>query len=47
LWFLVRLPSPADSSQVRSFDIYEAVLDHGVSSPEEFESYQTERGRQA
>ncbi len=30
---------PAYGSQVRSYDLYEAVLDHGVSSPEEFEAW--------
>jgi hypothetical protein len=38
-----RLGLPADGSPVRSYDIYEAVLDHGLSSPEEFESYLHQR----
>lgn len=36
---------PAYGSQVHSYDIYEAVLDHGVSSPEEFESWLNDRRR--
>lgn len=34
---------PADGSQVRSYDIYEAVLDHGVTTPNEFRAYLRER----
>jgi hypothetical protein len=30
---------PAYRSQVRSYDIYEAVLDHGVRTPAEFEAH--------
>ena len=38
---------PAYGSQVRSYDIYEAVLDHGVTSPEEFDSYLNDRPEHA
>jgi hypothetical protein len=34
---------PAYGSEVRGYDIYEAVLDHGVTTPEEFGSYLKER----
>jgi hypothetical protein len=33
----------ADAARVRSYEIYEAVLDHGVTTPEEFSSYLRER----
>lgn len=35
--------SPAPDSKVPSYDIYEAVLDHGVTTPQEFSSYLRER----
>jgi hypothetical protein len=38
---------PAYGSQVRGYDIYAAVLDHGVTSPEAFESYLDAGGRQS
>ena len=34
---------PAPGPKVRSYDIYEAVLDHGVTTPEEFSTYLRER----
>lgn len=34
---------PAYGTQVRSYDVYEAVLDHGVTTPEEFSAYLRER----
>ncbi|MDP9481676.1 MAG: hypothetical protein M3P84_00455 [Chloroflexota bacterium] len=38
---------PAEGARVRSYEIYEAVLDHGVTSPEEFSAYLRERARPA
>lgn len=43
IWY--RLPSYRD--QVYSVDIYDAVLEHGVRTPAEFDVYLTERGKPA
>ena len=34
---------PGEGAPVRSYEIYEAVLDHGVTTPDEFSSYLRER----
>jgi hypothetical protein len=36
---------PAYGSEVHGYDIYDAVLDHGVATPEEFGAYLKERRR--
>ncbi|MEO8229733.1 MAG: hypothetical protein ABI628_08220 [Chloroflexota bacterium] len=38
---------PGEGAPVRSYEIYEAVLDHGVRTPEEFSSYLRKRRPQS